>query len=167
MNKIKHILMGLVLSLGLIALVQGSAAATCTQWVTLFAGSTCIQYNPDLLPGARWCGTGSGQPGAHEFTLFTETNYGNTQHFCQIVPIASGGNMYLSDTGAYAYPGLYGNYKIQSIWLGSSIYGYFWSGVAAAGSYKVLGTPGGFAYYENDVHGHWTWDIRSFNLLSQ
>jgi hypothetical protein len=163
MNKIKQFLMGTVLALGIVTLVQGAAFAACTQWVQLFSGMTCVAYNPDLLAGARWCGTGNGAPGANEFTLFTETNYGNTQHFCQIVPVGSG--FYLPDTGAFSAPGLYGNYKIQSIWLGSNVYGYFWSGTSGAGSYKVLGTPAGFVYYENDVHNHWGWDIRSFNLV--
>lgn len=160
MNKIKKLLMGLVLGLGLVTMCQGPAQAyVCVQWdITL----NCLRYSVDLLPNARWC-NGNPTPGAREATIYIETNYADVNHWCQVVPVAVGAQLPITNLSAYDLDGP--SWNIQSIWLGSNLSGYFWNNNGYGGSYKLLGTPVGYPYYENSVTARWGWSISSFNLF--
>lgn len=156
-KNIKNAILGVTLALGLVMLVQGPAQAySCVQYV----GGFCATYSVDLLPNAYWC-NGSPSPGPREAILYVQTNYGTT--YCQVVPVAVGAQLPITNLSAYDLDGP--SWNIQSIWLGSNLSGYFWNNNGYGGSYKLLGTPVGYPYYENSVTARWGWSISSLNLF--
>lgn len=161
MNKIRNLILGLVLGLGIVALVQGPAQAyTCSAYDPLFG--TCIQYTVDLLPNAAWCGANPA-PAANQILLFTSTNYTATtassyiNPLCQVITVGAS-NLSVSNLSTYDMNGP--SYWIKSIWAGTDVQGLFYR-------YNSFGAPStliNYGGYTSDTQYFWGYNPSSYTL---
>ncbi len=122
----RKLFLGLVMVVGLMVGVSGSASALTCDGHDQFG--TCNSWAPDLLPGAVAC-TGTGSPGVNQFTIFVSTNY-NTTTYCQTITIGFGAYT-VNDLNAYGWDGP--TYSIKSLWNGPNTYVNYYTGQNLSG----------------------------------